>query len=623
MIIDWTDIETGDNRLAEVFKGRVDESPWSNWESNIPDISQLKDSVALDPALGGQFADIEQVKTSLEPLMKFIGDLAMLDFIRGTRETLGQVARTSGLLTNEFSAVKTILTSDSSTVIKGFDVAGVILDSPLFEMALNAIGAVPVVGWIVKIIYDISRTIADIVMKVRKEGRDKAKRAMAREQSIPIASLEQNPETDDLQTKAFFRFLSPAYFDPQQVIRPPYSTSATGEHGMFCAADVKEKVSDNKRLGWVIYGAEPSGGMGLVPGTSNITRSLYFPAGLSSAPGVSSKGCAGGSVRDVGTLYPTATNLSTGWWSQISKPGPSMYMVNPLSARNEWEIYMENLFALAQNIMKGWVCAPTGKAFTNKFYCIGSTKGMGACNNRRSNGSLLTIPSDFGRASHTVYYAYLCELFFGLIDPYNTKKGGLTRLPHLSNAGFDKPSSYYQNDIGSKYFRADYIDYDESVPSKSLMALDGRQRATLKSINCMYVNGRDPERFPAFTNSALKDLWEESVTALFQTEDWRKATFADIPEGEAKDAFYQKAKAAGINDVENYRYRGHMQLSGSADTVLGDPSPPAMPDINGAALKRISSQVLLQKKGKKSKKKSNNLPLLLAAGALGILMLKK
>ena len=50
MIIDWTDIETGDNRLAEVFKGRVDESPWSNWESNIPDISQLKDSVALDPA---------------------------------------------------------------------------------------------------------------------------------------------------------------------------------------------------------------------------------------------------------------------------------------------------------------------------------------------------------------------------------------------------------------------------------------------------------------------------------------------------------------------------------------------------------------------------------------------
>lgn len=283
MIVNWTDIETESSPFAKTFKGRVSEDPHDSWEGRIPDITTLKDSIALDPALAAQvssgnlseFASVAEIKNS--GLTKYIGDLAMADFIDGTRDSLGQVVRGAGILTTEISPIATILTSDKNDIIKGFDVGRAILDSKVFEMAMDAIGAVPIVGWIAKIILEIGKSIAGIVASVRKNKVNVAKMEMARELTIPIKAIKFTPDTDDAQTRSFFRQIGNVRGAiPQTVIMPPYDSSATpknsdAEYGMFSAADVKDKESDDLRLGWIISGV-PSGGMGFVPGTSSVTR---------------------------------------------------------------------------------------------------------------------------------------------------------------------------------------------------------------------------------------------------------------------------------------------------------------------------------------------------------------
>jgi hypothetical protein len=235
-----------------------------------------------------------------------------------------------------------------------------------------------------------------------------------------------------------------------------------------------------------------------------------------------------------------------------------MYTVQPRKWKNEWSNYVEHMYALIETVLMGWTCAPTGKPFTDRFECRSpeltcgggrtkTKKGMGDCNYANRNKTDLRIPSDFGRGAHTSAYGYLCQLFFGIQDPFKQSKGGLDQLPRVG-------SQSYSNDLGSKFYRADALNMDKSVPVSALEDLYNRQKASLKSLNCMYVAGdsQNRGRFPAFNDSTLRSLWEQSVTDVFSSGSWKRVIFQDMPDGEAKNAFYQYAKSKGISDVENY-----------------------------------------------------------------------
>lgn len=644
MIIPWSKISDSNDQFGgKIFRGIVSDDARLNWESRIPDIARLSESVAADPALaaqlGGRAAEFSEVtsKNTRGAIEQFIGELAMADWIDGQRQTIGEIAQVSGVLSSSLGSINTIFKSSRSDVLKGFDVAGMVLDSKAFDQAISAIGAIPIVGWIIKAVFEISKSIAGIVEASRDSNAAAARDMMARQLSIPIGSTQFNPDANDFTAKAFFGALSAG--ESQRIIRPAYRMDPGSPNMGFQAEGVYSKEGDDMASGWVVLG-EATGNLGFVPGSSSMSRALFFPSGVKGAPNSCGLGCAAGAVRDLGTLYPTAQNLCTSWWSQVNQPGPSMYTLRPLDAKSEWETYIEQMFALAQNVMKGWTCAPTGKVFTDKFKCYspeltcgGGTKksksGMGNCDHG-NRGKTLTIPDDFGRSSHIVLYGYLCRLFFGIENPFEKSRGGLDQLPRVG-------SGSYKNDLGFDYYRADALDMSKSTPVSALETLYANQRAGLKSLQCMYVAGdsQNRDRYPAFEDSNLRNLWEQSVTDVFSSGAWKRVSFQDMPDGEAKTAFYNHAKSRGIADVENLNrpcapgekpssgcgFQGSKMSLSAGKQIPDDPSMPQKPPMNGAVVKAM----LIGDIGgaKKSRKKgSSALPLMLGAGALALMFMK-
>jgi hypothetical protein len=611
-------------------------------------MARLQESVLVDPSMAIQlrpeFADAFEMGTgdnqAMLAIQQFIGELAIADWVEGTRQTIGEIAQVAGVLSSGFNQIDTIFDQKTSDVMKGFDIAGMVLDSEVFNMAMNAIGAIPIVGWIVKIVYEIARSIAGFVEAAKNEDAAAARRAFAKGLSIPIGATNFDPKANDLMAMVFFRCIAGYQSNtPDQLLRPSYRMDMNAPNMGFNAYGVKRKDGDDMATGWIVA-ADEAVGMGFVPGSSSITRSLFFPAGISTAPNTCGIGCGGGAMRDMGTLYPTAQNLCTTWWSQINKPGPAMYTVQPRKWKNEWSNYVEHMYALIETVLMGWTCAPTGKPFTDRFKCYspeltcgGGRKkrqeGMGSCDHD-NRGKELRIPSDFGRSSHTAAYGYLCQLFFGIQDPFKQSKGGLDQLPRVG-------SQSYSNDLGSKFYRADALNMDKSVPVAALENLYIRQKASLKSLNCMYVNGEDNGRdqFAAFHDSSLRNQWRQSVTDVFSSGSWRRVVFQDMPDGPAKNDFYQYAKSKGISDVENYNrpcLPGEdprssncgppkvSQMLSAGSQIPTDPSLPA-PPMNTAVVK---AELIRDIGGTGSRrgKKSSNLPLLLGAGAVAFLLLK-
>lgn len=667
MILNWQEVKDPGNPFGgEVFRGDVMNTPSVEWESHIPDITSLSESAAADPALAASFSDdhnstfgdvFSSIPNKLEPLMKHIGDIAMFDYVNGARQSMVQIVQTVGIPGNEFGKVANIFKADINAVTSGLDLVKMTLDSKVFGMAMDAIGAVPIVGWVIKIVYEIAKTIANAVQITRDEKQAVARKKIAQMLTIPINAVGFKAETDQAQTQAFFKKMGVSdEFDPTSIIKPAYEMRPNDPDMGFVASGVydDEKMysegdaSVRNAAGWVVHGGKTTGGFGYVPGSVSMTRSMFFKAGTSTSPNTCGVGCGAGGVRDMGTLYPTTQSLCTSWWSQVEKPGPMMFSVQPRVVKSLWEDYIERMFVLCQNVAKGWTCAISGIPFTDQFYCLvpeltcgGGKKqrkeGMGSCKKGRG-GDKLRIPRDYGRDPHVLLYAHLLRLFFNIENPYSKARGGLEKqVPHTkswgSSAGTYKPES----DGKAKYWRPDAIDYSKSVPVDNLDKLYIKQKATLESLQCMYVNGRDTERFPAFKDSALRNLWNRSVTDVFSSGAWRRVVFQDMPDGDAKNAFYNYAKSQGIEDVQNFNrpcrpgepMMNCMPVRGFAamGRMPDNPSLPKAPPMAGAVLaSEVARKPRRLPPGSRSSgkaKKSSAAPLVIGAAAAAFLLLKK
>ncbi len=643
MIIPFDKIDDIDYSFGgSVFQGKVQAEPWKDWQSQVPDISELVSASQIDK----KFADdleglakdiIEGTEGSREKISQYISERAIMDWVDGTRQTLGVVAQTAGIIGKDILAVKEIFTGDEKGIAKAFEITDAVIGTAAFQAAINAIGIIPVVGWVIKAVYEVAKTVTDIIIAVQNKKTAEARGDLAKELTIPFGIIDYSSEGNTKVTRDFFGHIKSNNSD--EIIRPSFGFDGPG--GAFNAEKVVggPNVGSGMSSGWIVDGSSVEDGYGYVPGTSSMTRSIYFPASLNSGGG-----CKAVSSRDIASLYPSAQNICSGWWSQVNTPGASMFSVQPRASKVLWENYIERMFALAEDLLKGWSCAPTGKAFTNKFRCLKdepdlwdhtSTGGMGGCGERGkpTSGDLMTIPSDFGRAAHTGFYGYLCQLYFGLARPFDTKKGGLSRLPRVHEFT-------YQNDLGNDFYRANALDLSKSVPVSALETLYINQRATLKSIQCMYVSGEDDnhgnrDRFPAFNDHTLRTLWRDSVTDVFASGSWRRVSYQDMPEGEAKSQFKQLALSKGIQDVENFNrpcapgenprtsdcgFKASMKLSAGYQ-MPDNPTLPTAPTMNGAVLQATIARTQ-RRPGGSTKKKSSALPLVLGAGAIALLMMR-
>lgn len=631
-----------------VFLGKVESDPEDDWRSLIPDITNLSAAGEVDPSVAmnlvGDADDDEYAKggSTHALIAQYVGQLAMKDWVRGTRETLGAVAQTTGIIGADLMAVNQICQGTTTGIVKAFKVTDAVIGSEAFQMAIDAIGVIPVVGWIIKAAYEIGKTVASVIVQMQDTATETARRELSKRLTIPFGSMTFSPDANDALSKQFFSRIKNNSAD--DLIRPAYGFNGPG--GPFASPGVYEDSGDSNpgdgmAAGVIVHGSSPGAGFGYVPGSSSMTRSIFFPAKLNSGGG-----CDAGAMRDMATLYPTAQTLCTGWWSQVNTPGPSMFSVQPRASKGHWENYIQKMFALAKDLLKGWSCAPTGKPFTDKFRCLkdepylwdsSSTGGMGGCGEKGNltSGDWMTIPQDFGRGVHTSFYGYLCRLYFGLDRPFDMNRGGLLQLPRLNE-------SRYGNGLSNSHFyHVSALDLSKSVPVSALETLYLNQRATLKSVQCMYVSGEDDQygnrdRFPAFKDSSLRALWNQSVQDVFDSNSWERVSFQDIPDGKVKEHFYQKATANGVIDVENFnrpcapgespatgcgiRGLSKKNMLSAGPQVPDNPTLPTVPIMNGSVIQATMARGF--RTVGSGKKKSSNMPLILGASALAFLMLR-
>lgn len=592
MILSWQEMNAATPWGAETFAGRALDSPATTWQSVVPfdDLPSFAESVLANPAIAFQGHEgvlqriDEKTATALRAAQQMLGNMNLVNFVRTTRGLFAQQVQTVGVLSDFFSSLHQVYLDPEDVALQVINVVKGVWESEAFQMGLDAIGAIPVVGWIVKVAIDIAEMVVGIVRQVRDQKEAAAYRAIARELSVPIGATQYTTGADVVVTRQLFgRLQGPTPtsgagpdYDPEQVISPAYSgVDPFTAQGVF---DPETQGDEKMAVGWIVDPGAPTGGIGYVPGTGNLAHNFFFPAGLSKAPGSANRGCRAGPVRDLGSLYPSATGLANGWWSAIQQPGPGMFQVAPLRVQNAWQNYIYHCLVFAKDMLRGWTCAPTAVPFSDKFRCVDGTLGMGGCT-KAKRGQTLSIPADFGRSQHTVYLGYLYELFFGLEDIGKRNE----QLPLLPNPKF------YENDLGEKFPEPDSIDLSQSVPHLALQNLYDRQDAVLRSLTALYVNGHDAERFPAFRSGPLTDQWEESVIALLQSNDWRGVTYQDMPEGGAKQALADKAAQLGLdpNQLNPPCPPGEScppTKIAMGPSVLGDPVPPDIPPINDVKL---------------------------------------
>ncbi len=613
MILDYSQLSAQGPWGYGTFQGKVEEAPSVYWRSALPpNLAQWVDQIAANPAVGFAGAVPMPAAEALydnptaqafNAAWSDISNRGLINVVDASRNLVGTMVQSVGFLSGTFNTLGGIFREKSSTALKVINVAQMIVQSEYFGKAIDAIGWIPVVGWIIKAVVEVANIVADIVGFVREERWEAAYASIARRLSVPIGGTAFSSEGDQQVTQRVFGMLEIGnqIYNPQALIRPAFNGNLDDFYAQGVADPDKSKLS----VGWTVSPGALTGGMGFVPGTGNISQTMFFPASNSGG------GCGGGNVRDLGSMYPTAQGLANSWWSMLLQQGPAMYSVAPLQETSAWETYIESMLAFGKSTLDGWTCGETsqppkfssGEHSSKKFDCVPEVHGTGECGETGKKSGTRTYPSDFGRDHHTVFMAYVYRLFFGPTGGFQSDYTGFTNyatptkqtwqqsLPLLGPLAMQ---GSYNNDLGFPWPSPGNIDVSKSVPVQALENLYARQVATLKSIHCMYVNGEDPERFPAFKQPGLKQEWEQAATALFQTGDWRRATYQDMPDGPLKAAFAQKAADSGLDPnainppcVPGQKCLPSFNLT-SGPTVLGDPVPPAPPDPNDVDVQKFA-----------------------------------
>lgn len=642
MILDYAQLSAQGPWGYGTFQGKVGEAPSSYWQSALPpNLSGWVENIAANPAAALAGMPVieslynDPTASAFNAAWSDLTQRGLLNVVTASRDLVGTMVQSVGFLSGEFSNLGMIFIEKSSTAMKVLNVAQMIVESEYFGKAIDAIGWIPVVGWIIKAVVEVANIVADIVKAVRVSNWDAAYRMIAQRLSVPIGGTQFSTEADQMVTQRVFAMLEMGnqYYSPQALIRPAFG-GGLDDYGSEGVADPdKSKLS----VGWTVTPGQPTGGMGYVPGTGNLSQTMFFPAQESGG------GCAAGRVRDMGGMYPTAQGLANSWWSMLLQQGPAMYSVAPLQETSAWESYVENLLAFAKSTLSGWTCGPTAYPFTNEFDCVPEVHGTGECGRPGKKSGRRTYPSDYGRDHHAVFTAYLYSLFFGPTGGVSGqsysgftgfKDGWQETLPLLGPLAM---GGSYNNDLGFPWPEPDNIDVSQAVPVAALENLYERQVATLQSVHCMYVNGEDPDRFPAFKQPGLKQKWEQAATALLQTNDWRRVTYQDMPEGPLKAALAQKAEQAGLDPNQlnppcdpglvtgkdgKLRPRRCPPNFGLAagPSVLGDPVPPAPPEPNDVDQQKFAVGKLV---GGGKGSKGGGAGIAVAAAAAAFLFLKK
>ena len=539
-----------------LFQGRaIDPLEWS---SRLPDLSVF--NFGADPALLEDLWGGEQVSR-----------LAMRNVASALRLAIGRVAITQGFASEQFPALHGMFADPLEVLSKGLSLAEEILGSRAFSNAVDQIGWIPIVGWIIELVASVVELVVKIISSVRDKRLEDARKELAQIATLPIANWSRG--ADEVLTRSMMLRLDDC--DAQWIVLPRYPATSKED---FRATPQRVNPTDSIYAGWLVhtgrYGPETDGsqGLGFVPGTRNLHGAMELRT----------RGAR--DFRDLGGYFPTARLAAVQWWEMIVAGGPAMFSVDPTAAREAWADYLRSAVDFGHDVLDGWSTSVSASHFGATVHrCEVEMYGAGECT-KKNKGRTVPI---VGTGHRSAYLDYLFTLF----DPRR----------HDAERGWDR----------------DNIDWDDTIPGRALANLEERQRALLQSLACMTVDDSEVNGRPRFraigtatSKGPLWQRWYESVTAVFQSGDWRRVKFDDVPEGSLKAELRDRCITAGI-ECENLGRQFETHLA--APSSLGSPVPPTPPNPVEVQV----GYLVRPPKRPPVRRRRNAMTVALAAGVLG------
>lgn len=523
MIFTFSDYDKG---FDSIFHGRS--ADVQKWVSVIPspDVSQAR---LFDPNLQSLW---DAGSSSLVKGVSYIGNLYLYNAVTAVRTAIGKMATVVGFLKSEFTDISNSFKEEADTIQFVFNTVNSVINSQFFQQGLDALGAIPIVGWIIKIVAKIAEAIYKLVNYIIKNKINDARKQLTGQPWIPL--VEFSKDADQEITK--FCMNKIASGEMEYLFSPGHYYEKFED---FYVRREKRTGSDNAPLEktdfFNITSLKAGGGLGFIPGGTAISGPIRFPTGACSE------------VFNAGDLYPSAANLATSIYQIVQKEGPALYSVHADSVSSKWKNTISSLLDYAEKSIKlGWTCSVTGEFNSNTFTCnydtVGAYANVEGCKRKAQIGKIVPLPSGF-TGHYGAFRNLISKLFFsGSIQTFDPK---------------------------------------QSTPVKALQVLKERQYAVIDSLKCIYVNdsiipNTNTPRFPAIKNdSVLRSKWLENVNAVLNSkDDWKKVVFYDVPEGEIKEKLREKAKKANLNPEKAGPIDNSLTKI-SMPSVLPNPKPPS------------------------------------------------
>jgi len=567
-------------------------SEYDTFKSEFPSHQELQNAW-LDPSVGASFG-LDRFDTTAAHQAR--------DLHTGSRLLLFDLATDFGTEITKFNNYPSSLLGGLKSVIDAtpigtalserdvadiFDAAskgnaGKVVATVTLGVGLAAVGtAIPVVGQIGAAIAALVTGIVKIIKsrKAKQDRHDAAVReAMYRSfpplqtaDSVTDSGLVQNQVRTTLQTQDWTRLFLPRFKGEWVGIER--------DRGFAFAQGEVDKWSD-EFAGDEGEAFVPSGGVGLIPGTTILTsviqvnldpRGAAFKAFLNR--GSDPRGAYSHSnpvsgaqyIIDTGSFYPATARLAGLAWEWATKPGsPYLYRLDCIRMHAEWLAYCEaGIDYLRERVFPWW-----GK----------NLNGDGTIKSRNLEGF-------FGAAVYYGVGSWACQTLGGTnLHPIYTKfdaptgyfreemktsnlyPGSLYSGPFLPI--LDTPSKGFQSCMGTIYYRNPAI-------HDTLNALQKRQRHNLKySLVSAYVRHSDA----AFAGDAgLQSLLDDMRALLLKSEARMAINMLDVPEGERHNGKDWRAQLleSGVPKVPS-RFGIHARLS-AGDGKPEEPEPDVPP----------------------------------------------
>lgn len=536
-----------DHGHDKIFHGR--DIDIEEWVSRIPGMDFFK-ATTYDSKLLDLFKN-----SAIYEGTSYIADKYLYNVVTTARILVGNLAQTIGWLQPDFVNISNSFREPASDIgFKIFNVSNAVLNSDLFQRGMDALGAIPIVGWILKIIVKIAEMIYRLYDNIIKKKISQTEIELLNQPWVPISQFTK--EADEELTK--FTLDKIKYNDINFCFTPRNYWEDIAD---FLVKREKKEENEKYTDFYNISSLRNLEGAGFIPGTMILSSHIRLP----SVSGIHRYGIPA-QILDTGEFYPTVQSLCNQLYQVIQKIGPALFTIDPDYLSNLWENNISSLLEYAEESIKlGWAKYPTScvkemdeigcdteepyfkcdvDMATSSYdspYSINHSK----CNKKSHIGNKVKINES--NTYYNLFRQYLADIYF--------------------DGQFKNKSGQYINNVLGDISKVDPL---QSIPIKALKVLKARQQAAINSLNCAYITAN--ENFPGIKGN-LKSTLNKNLNAILESNEWKNVRWRDIVDQDFKIAVAEKAKKAKLSydkdgPITNPLHKLKMK------SVLGDPEPP-------------------------------------------------